>query len=333
MTGDYLRLLILVAVFAAVLLGLEVILSNARAARGTASAINKRLALIARGISRDDVMVQLRRPTRAAGFDLPGPLGALENRLENSLAGAGFKIGTGKIIIALMLFTIVLFFFIVWLLWASGGALTPGRLLMVSTFSASTGFGVPMMVIGRIAAGRRKKLVEQFPIALDVFVRGLRAGHPVASALELVTTEMGDPIGSEFGLVLDEVTYGAELRDALQSMADRCGVEDMHMFVVSLSIQAETGGNLAEILDNLAKVIRERAAMLMKVRALSSEGRMTALILTLLPVVSFIGLFIMSPRFYLDVADDPAFIPGFGALLVGFGIGVFWIRKLIDLKV
>jgi tight adherence protein B len=333
MNSDIVRLLVLLAVFAAVLLGVEVLLSSARAARGTATAINRRLALIAKGMSRDDVMIKLRRPTPVRGFQLPGPIGTLERQLEGTLAGAGLRISSARILLGLILASMILFLIIVWLLWASASLINGGRLMMVGTFAVAAGLGLPLLVIGRMAAGRRKKLVEQFPVALDVFVRALRAGHPVASALELVTTEMPDPIGSEFGLALDEVTYGAELRDALQNMADRCGVEDMQMFVVSLSIQAETGGNLAEILENLAKVIRERASMLMKVRALSSEGRMTALILTLLPVVSFVGLFLVSPRFYLDVADDPAFVPGFGGLILAFAIGVFWIRKLVDLKV
>ena len=109
---------------------------------------------------------------------------------------------------------------------------------------------------------------DQFPVALDVFVRGLRAGHPIAAALDLLTVEMPDPIGSQFGIVVDEVTYGADLRDALAAMADRWDLEDMRMFVVSLSVQSETGGNLAEILENLSKVIRERASMMLKVRAL-----------------------------------------------------------------
>jgi tight adherence protein B len=144
---------------------------------------------------------------------------------------------------------------------------------------------------------------------------------------------MPDPIGSEFGLVVDEVTYGADFRDALQAMADRWDMEELRMFVVSLSIQMETGGNLAEILENLARVIRERASMMMKVRALSSEGRMTAVMLTLLPVFSFTVLFLFRPTFYLDVADDPAFLPGFVSLLLLYAVGFFIIRRLIDLKV
>ena len=150
-----------------------------------------------------------------------------------------------------------------------------------------------------------------------MFVRGLRAGHPVASALELVTTEMVDPIGSEFGIVLDEVTYGAELRDALQNMADRCGVEDMQMFVVSLSIQSGDGRqSRRDPRQSLQGDPRPGGDDDEGSRA--ELGRpMTALILTLLPVVSFVGLFLASPSFYLDVADHPAFIPGFSILILG----------------
>jgi tight adherence protein B len=129
------------------------------------------------------------------------------------------------------------------------------------------------------------------------------------------------------------VTFVADLRDALSDMAERWDMVDIRMFVVSLAIQSETGGNLAEILENLSKVIRDRASMMMKVRALSSEGRMTAMMLTGLPVFAFILLFIIRPSFYLDIADDPAFIPGFAFLLVLYAIGFIAIRRMVDLKV
>ncbi len=208
-----------------------------------------------------------------------------------------------------------------------------GRLLMIAAFAGAVGAFLPMMFLQAKASRTRKKMQDQFPVALDVFVRGLRAGHPIAAALDLLTVEMPDPIGSQFGVVVDEVTYGAELRDALQAMADRWDLDDMRMFVVSLSVQSETGGNLAEILDNLSKVIRERQSMMLKVRALSSEGRMTAIMLTILPVFAFSFLFIMNPGFYLDVADDPAFVPGFVILIVMYVIGLITIRQMVDLKV
>ena len=105
------------------------------------------------------------------------------------------------------------------------------------------------------------------------------------------------------------------------------------MFVVCLSVQSETGGNLAEVLENLSKVIRDRASMMMKVRALSSEGRMTAVMLTALPILTFVFLFLFNPPFYLDVADDPLFVPGFVMLGVLYVIGFVMIRRLVNLKV
>ena len=331
MGPNSLRFLILVAVFAAVLLLVEAMLSNAMRSRREGKALNERLRLIARGMDRALVMSRLRR-------DLPhgmasGPLGSLLNRLDRLLAGAGLKVSTGRLLGYLIAATIGLFTAGSMATIMSGITMNTGKVLLLATFAVAAGFGLPLMIFARMADRRRRKLSQQFPVALDVFVRGLRAGHPISSALELLTHEMPDPIGSEFGLAVDETTYGADLRDALQNMADRCGVEDMHMFVVSLSVQSETGGNLAEILENLSKVIRERAGMMMKVRALSSEGRMTAVILTALPVLSFTGLFLLNPGFYLDVADDPAFMVGFSSLLRLYASGFFTIRRLVDLKV
>jgi tight adherence protein B len=249
------------------------------------------------------------------------------------LIKAQVAVPTGRLMLILLIAPIALFFLLLLVMGALGFAIGPGRLLIVATFAAALGAFLPILVLQYKAAKTRKKMEEQFPTALDVFVRGLRAGHPIAAALDLLTIEMPDPIGSEFGVVVDEVTYGAELRDALQAMAERWDLDDMRMFVVSLSVQNETGGNLAEILDNLSQVIRERHSMMLKVRALSSEGRMTAVMLTILPVFAFTFLFIMNPGFYLDVADDPAFVPGFVALVAMYFIGFYTIRKMVDLKV
>jgi tight adherence protein B len=144
---------------------------------------------------------------------------------------------------------------------------------------------------------------------------------------------MPDPIGSEFGLVFDEVSYGSDLNTALHHLGDRWDLADLKMFAVSLSVQGETGGNLAEILTNISQVIRDRASMYMKIRALSAEGRMTAWMLSVMPVLTFVLLFIVNPRFFLDVAQDPIFKYGFSSLLVLYAVGVVWLRKLVDMKV
>ena len=235
--------------------------------------------------------------------------------------------------LGLLLGPFAIFFLVILIMMGVDASIGAGRILMVGIFAVVIGAVIPIMLLQFKATATRKKMESQFPVALDVFVRGLRAGHPIAAALDLLTVEMPDPIGSQFGLAVDEVTYGAELRDALQAMADRWDLDDMRMFVVSLSVQSETGGNLAEILDNLSKVIRERHSMMLKVRALSSEGRMTAVMLTILPIFTFCSLFLSSPGFYLDVADDPAFVPGFVILIVMYVIGFYIIRRMIDLKV
>jgi len=161
---------------------------------------------------------------------------------------------------------------------------------------------------------------------------GLR-DTPISGAMEMLSTGLQDPIGSEFGLVADGVTYGAELTDALHAMAERWDLDDLRMFVVSLAVQSETGGNLAEILENLNKVIRDRSQLFLKVRALSSEGRISAAMLTVLPVLSFLVLFLLNPAFYLEVAGDPLFTLGFGSLLGLYLIGFWMMRKMVDLKV
>lgn len=333
MDGSWLRLLLLILIFASVMLTVEGIMGIIQNRRASSLRVNKRLQMIEDGSSREVVYSRLRRKQSEGLGALPGPFGKIGGKIEATLGttGLAWSARTVMTVMALAMGAIILFGLLFAL--AGGFILTTGMILLLLTFAFAAGFGLPMMVLTRMADRRRRKMQQQFPVALDIFVRGLRAGHPVASALNLLTEEMTDPLGSEFGLVVDEVTYGAELRDALQSLADRWGIDDIHMFVVSLSVQNETGGNLAEILENLSMVIRERASLLLKVRALSSEGRMTAVMLTALPVLAFVGLFLLNPSFYLDVSQDPAFSIGFGVLIAMYAVGFYTIRRMVDLKV
>jgi tight adherence protein B len=333
MTDVWFRAIILVCTFGAVALLVEVLVSWIARSRTISHAMNERMRMISEGRSRGELLSLLRRQSIDIAKYLPSSLVPLGLRFERLLIAARVRAPTGTVLLLLLCSPLVLFLGIVFAILLTGGLLSAGRIVLLLVFSSAIGLALPIMFLQVKANRRRRKMQEQFPVALDVFVRGLRAGHPVAAALDLLTVEMPDPIGSEFGLVVDEVTYGADFRDALQAMADRWDMEELRMFVVSLSIQMETGGNLAEILENLARVIRERASMMMKVRALSSEGRMTAVMLTLLPVFSFTVLFLFRPTFYLDVADDPAFLPGFVSLLLLYAVGFFIIRRLIDLKV
>lgn len=333
MSDSTLRLLILLLVFGATLFAVDVALQWMRSSRNQKRAVNKRLDMIEHGADQAMIAAKLRRDSLAGAIDLPGVLGAPGKRLEKILRTSGLPFSPVQIAAWMAMAGFGIFLVALAIAVMTGVGITLGVVVMIATFAGVVGVALPLLVFARQADRRHKKLSEQFPVALDIFVRGLRAGHPVASALDLLTREMSDPIGSEFGLAADEVTYGADLRDALHNMAERCDLDDMRMFVVSLAIQNETGGNLAEILENLSKVIRERASMAMMVRALSSEGRMTGTILTVLPLLAFTVLFLLNPAFYLDVAGDPAFLTGFAGLIVLYSVGFFTIRRMVDLKV
>ncbi|HXG81913.1 MAG TPA: type II secretion system F family protein [Sphingomicrobium sp.] len=333
MNEAWLKAIVLVLIFAAVVFAVERVMAVYVGRKLETNAINKRLELIGRGIPRGEAMQLLRRKISALPQGLPGILAGPAEAFEKMLMAAGVAMPTGRLMVALIAAPVIIFLMIIVGMLAFGAALGVGRVLMLATFAFVLGAAIPLLLLQIRATGMRKKMQDQFPVALDVFVRGLRAGHPIAAALDLLTVEMPDPIGSQFGIVVDEVTYGADLRDALTAMADRWDLDDMRMFVVSLSVQNETGGNLAEILENLSTVIRERQSMMRKVRALSSEGRMTAAMLTGLPVLAFLILFTANPAFYLDVADDPAFLPGYVAIFTLYAIGFYTIRRLIDLKV
>ncbi|MEP3049779.1 MAG: type II secretion system F family protein [Erythrobacter sp.] len=333
MSLDIIRILILLAVFAGVFLagslGIEVLAKR----RSHQSAINKRLEMIGRGVEREEMIGELvkRRPSELEYLPewLRNPMTAFQKMTFASGIDASFR----RIIITLAAATVVIFAIALTVLIVVGTALTLGIVQLTVIFAIALGLVVPIMVIQRMAQSRRKRMESQFPVALDIFVRALRTGHPVASAIDLLTNEMEDPIGSEFGLISDEVAYGSDLIDALEAMAERWDLDDIRMFVVSLSLQSQTGGNLAEILENISKVIRDRAQMFMKVRALSSEGRMTAWMLTVLPVLAFLLIFVGTPQYYINVADDPIFIVGSIVLLAMYVIGVITIRKMVDLKV
>jgi tight adherence protein B len=333
MTPDVIRFLILLAVFASVFLLIQVVLRSTVERRAHAGAVNKRLRLIASGADRQSIVSSLRKNDPLALAAEWGPLRSLYVSFRRNLTMAAVPISAAQVVLAMAALFAAIVLVVAVAAWSANYALTGGVLQLIVVFAAAAAIGLPVMVVGMLAERRRKKMQAQFPVALDIFVRALRSGHPISGALEILTQEMEDPIGTEFGLVSDEVSYGAELTEALNDMAERWDLDDIRMFVVSLAVQNETGGNLAEILNNLSQVIRERTSLLLKVRALSSEGRMTGWLLTGLPILTFVILFSSNPAFYLDVAGDPIFYIGFPLLLTWFVLGVVWIRKMVNIKV
>jgi len=332
-TAAIIQLFLLLAVFASVFMASQVLLRSTAERTAEFKLINRRLRMIGRGADREDVMAELRRNDPLQHPDGQGLAGRWLRGFRRNLLMAQVPFGPSQVLVAMVLLFLVVAVVIVSAAWFKQFALTVGVIQLILAVSGAIAVFTPVSVVSFLAQRKRRRMQEQFPVALDIFVRALRSGHPVASAIELLTEEMEDPIGSQFGLVADEVSYGAELTDALHSMAERWDLDDIRMFVVCLGVQNETGGNLAEILENLSTVIRERASMYMKVRALSSEGRMTGWILGVLPIFTFIFLFLMNPPFYLGVATDPIFYFGFPVMILWYLGGIFMIRRMIDLQV
>jgi tight adherence protein B len=182
-------------------------------------------------------------------------------------------------------------------------------------------------------AKRFEKFEEIFPEAIDTLARAVRAGHAFTTALELIASELGEPVASEFRKLFEEQKFGLPVRDALINLTQRVPLVDVKFFVTAVMLQRETGGNLAEILDNLSYVIRERFKIMRQVRVHTAQGRMTMMLLMGLPPIIVITMQTMNPSFIRPLFDDPI---GHGLIVVGITlqtIGYFVIRKIIQIQV
>jgi len=263
-----------------------------------------RISLLARF---DGTLAWLDRLAREAGFNVP------LRRLLLLMAGL-----SGLIFAAAMVAI------------DNGG---PAGTLVAVLAAVGVGAGTTIAVLFRLRTRRTTRFAAQLPEALDIMVRSLRAGHPVNAAMGLVMREMGDPLGVEFGISVDEMTYGLDLREALANLAQRIAVPDLQYMAIAIRIQHETGGNLAEVLQGLNMVIRARLRMLRKARALSAEGRLSARVLAALPFV-FAGLvFLSRPEFYLSAINEPLFFPIIGGTLVLELVGIFIMHRLVNFHV
>jgi len=199
--------------------------------------------------------------------------------------------------------------------------------------AGAVGVGLPILYLSRRKRLRMKRFGEQLPDALDLIVRSLRAGHPINSAMAMVATEMTDPIGTEFGIVVDEMTYGLDLRAALHSLAKRIPQGDLQFMIVTIEIQHTTGGDLSEVLAGLADVIRDRFRIFMKISSVSAEGRFSARLVSALPFLVGGAVMVLNPNYFLAVSDDPLFIPYFAAAFVWMMIGNFIMWRMVNFRV
>jgi tight adherence protein B len=292
---------------------------------------NRRISLLNSGMQNREVLEMLRRnPTGETGAmnALTHPLAYLDALIAQS------GLPTTRLRMAMIMLSVT-----VAALVALQAAQHFGRLPTVlwplhiqAALALFLGIMLPIFYLTRAGAARKRKFGQQLPDALDIMVRSLRAGHPINAAMGLVAREMSDPMGTEFGIAVDEMTYGLEMTEALENLNDRVQVEEFNYVVMSIGIQNETGGNLAGVLASLSHVIRERARMFLKVRSLSSEGRMSALVLCALPFVVGGFIFAGNPGYYTNAVGDPLFAPILGIAFFNLMMGIFMIYRMVNFR-
>jgi tight adherence protein B len=235
--------------------------------------------------------------------------------------------GTGVGVSEMLLYSTVL---------GGAGALLPYVFAQPWTFSLLLGGGLaalPWFWLGH----KRKKRIElferQIPEALDLMARALRAGHAFPTAVKMVGDEMPDPLAREFRVMYDQTNFGVPQNEALLRLADRVPVEDLRYFTIAVMIQRESGGNLAELLDNIAGIVRARLKLLGEVRTLSAEGRMSAWVLGSLPFCVAAVINIVNPQFMAVLWTDPMGLRMVGAALLLMAVGVLWMSRIIKIRV
>ncbi len=271
---------------------------------------SRRLQMIAKGATTEEILAILKpeeKPSVASRLPLVGDL-------PRVLLQAGISMSSGAFlttcfvgfVIAAVIFTQLV------------------NVLIAAVLAFLLCMVLPILAVRLQRTQRINHLVRQLPDALDMIARGLKVGHPLQTSLATVANEMPDPIGTEFGLVVDQVSFGDELVEAFNEFADRLNQEDVHYLATAIAIQHGTGGDLARILSVLSRVIRDRLTMRRKVMAISAEGRLSAAVLSVVPVVIFVGLNVMSPSYYGDIADEPLAKP-----LVSVVVGLVILNALI----
>jgi tight adherence protein B len=199
--------------------------------------------------------------------------------------------------------------------------------------SIGMGVGGVYVWVNNKAKKRMSLLEEQLPDAVELMVRSLRVGHPFSSAIGIVAKEIPDPLGSEFGIIADEAAYGREVAESLKAFAERMDSQDLRFLAVAVSIQQTSGGNLAEILEGLAKVVRARFKLFRRVRAITAEAKWSGMFLSGFPIGALIMINVIQPDYYDEVRETAAFVPAALVVVAFLIINVIFMKIMVNIKV
>lgn len=286
------------------------------------SRMNRRLALLEQGKDHEEVLQTLRkeREQHRKGIALPILSILSDKAAKANIAFSPRALIMVMIFVAVFSFTMLSFF-------------TEATLMIRSLVAVVMGVGGVYMWLANKAKKRMDLFEEQLPDAVELIVRSLRVGHPFSNAISIVAQEMPDPIGSEFGMIVDESTYGMEVTESLEHMAERIDVQDLRFLTVAVTIQAQSGGNLAEVLEGLAKVIRSRFKLFRRVKAITAEAKWSGWFLSIFPLLALVAVNIMQPHYFDEVKPTPFFVPACIFVGVFLTINILVMRMMINIKV
>jgi len=284
--------------------------------------VNRRLEMLEKGVAREQVLEQLRKEMGQHMKTRSIPIYSI---LAQKAQKANIAFTPGQLIVMMGVLAVISFVGLT----VGTSASLPIRI----TISIGMGVGGVFVWVNNKAKKRLAMIEEQLPDAVELMVRSLRVGHPFSSALTIVSKEVPDPLASEMGVISDESAYGRDVGEALKNMAERLDMQDLRFLAVAVTIQQQSGGNLAEILDGLAKVIRARFKLFRRVKAITAEAKWSGMFLSVFPLGALVGIQVIQPNYYDDVKATSYFIPAclvVGAFLV---VNVFVMRSLVNIKV
>ncbi|MDE4273882.1 type II secretion system F family protein [Phaeobacter gallaeciensis] len=286
------------------------------------SRVSRRLEMMEKGNTREQVLEQLRKELKQHGKSQTIPLYSL---LADRAQKAAIAFTPKQLIMIMGLVAVIAF------VGLSVGTAAPFPVRILG--STIIGVGGVFFWVNKKATKRMAMIEEQLPDAVELMVRSLRVGHPFTSAIQIVSNEIEDPLASEFGMIADEAAYGRDVGESLKEMAERLDMQDLRFLAVAVTIQQQSGGNLAEVLAGLAKVIRARFRLFRKVKAITAEAQWSGKFLSAFPLLALGGILLKDPNYYDNVLDHPWFIPACFFVGIMLAVNLFVMKMLTNIEV
>jgi tight adherence protein B len=284
--------------------------------------VNRRLEMLEKGSAREEVLEQLRKEMSQHLNSRGIPLYSI---LADKAQKANIAFSPKALMLLMVAVMIVAFLALT--------VATEAGLAVRAVVAVGMGIGGVYVWVNNKAKKRLSMIEEQLPDAVELMVRSLRVGHPFSSAVSIVAKEVADPLGTEFGVIADEAAYGREMSDALKGLAERMDMQDLRFLAVAVTIQAQSGGNLAEILHGLSQVIRARFKLFRRVKAITAEAKWSGMFLSVFPIGALVMISVIKPDYYDGVKETAYFIPAclvVGAFLV---VNVIFMKIMVNIKV